>query len=89
MLEAIAAGMLVVGLRTPPVERIISDGKTGHLVDFFDRPGWCAALAEAQVRPEDFQAMREAGRARIRDRYDMRSVCLPQQTALLKRLQRG
>jgi glycosyltransferase involved in cell wall biosynthesis len=89
MLEAMAAGTLVVGSRTPPVEEIISDGQTGRLVDFFDIPGWSAALIDALAHPDAFQAMRESGRALIRDRYDLQSVCLPQQIALLKRLERG
>jgi glycosyltransferase involved in cell wall biosynthesis len=89
MLEAMAAGTLVVGSRTPPVEEIITDGETGRLVDFFDIPGWSAALTDALARPKAFQAIRNSGRALIRGRYDLRSVCLPQQIALLRQLERG
>jgi glycosyltransferase involved in cell wall biosynthesis len=84
-----AAGTLVVGSRTPPVEEIITDGETGRLVDFFDIPGWSAALTDALARPKAFQAIRNSGRALIRGRYDLRSVCLPQQIALLRQLERG
>lgn len=88
MVEAMAAGALVVGSRTPPVAEVITDGQTGRLVDFFDVPGWSAALIKALARPEVYQPMRDAARAMVRQRYDLRSVCLPQQVALLTRLSR-
>jgi glycosyltransferase involved in cell wall biosynthesis len=89
MVEAMAAGTLVVGSRTAPVQEMIEDGVTGRLVDFFDAPGWSAALVDALAQPEAYQRMREAARAMVRARYDLRSVCLPRQVDLLTRLERG
>ena len=77
MLEAMSAGALVVGSRTPPVEEVIEDGVNGRLVDFFDVEGWSATLIEALAEPARFEAMRVAARQTILDRYDLRSVCLP------------
>jgi glycosyltransferase involved in cell wall biosynthesis len=88
MVETLAAGTLVVGSRTAPVEEVIEDGVTGLLVDFFDIPGWSAALTDALARPGAYQPLRDAARAMVRARYDLRSVCLPQQVALLTRLAR-
>ena len=89
MVEAMAAGALVVGSRTAPVAEVITDGVTGRLVDFFDVAGWSAALTDALAEPERFVPLREAGRALARARYDLRSVCLPQMVDLLVRMERG
>ncbi|MFN4203080.1 MAG: glycosyltransferase [Tabrizicola sp.] len=89
MVEAMAAGTLVVGSDTPPVAEVIEDGVTGRLVDFFDVAGWSVALTDALARPEAYQPMRATARAMVRDRYDLRSVCLPRQVDLLTRLARG
>ncbi len=88
MVEAMAAGALVVGSRTAPVQEFIADGVTGRLVDFFDVPAWSATLTDALARPEASQPMRAAARAMVRARYDLRSVCLPRQIELLTRLER-
>jgi glycosyltransferase involved in cell wall biosynthesis len=89
MVETLAAGTLVIGSRTAPVEEVIEDGVTGRLVDFFDIPGWSAALIDALARPEAYEGIRRAAQAMVRQRYDLRSVCLPQQIALLTRLERS
>jgi glycosyltransferase involved in cell wall biosynthesis len=89
MVETLAAGTLVVGSNTPPVAEVITDGVNGRLVDFFDVPGWSATLTDALARPDAHDHMRKAGRQLVRDRYDLRSVCLPQQVELLTRLQQS
>ena len=89
MVETLAAGTLVIGSNTAPVAEVIKDGVTGRLVDFFDVPGWSAALTDALARPEAYEAMRQAARQMVRARYDLRSVCLPRQVDLLTRLARS
>ncbi|MCU0827185.1 MAG: glycosyltransferase [Tabrizicola sp.] len=89
MVETMAAGTLVIGSRTAPVEEVITDGVTGRLVDFFDIPGWSAAMIDALARPEAYLDIREAARAMARQRYDLRGVCLPKQIDLLTRLDRA
>ena len=50
---------------------------------------WSAALTDTLARPEAYEAMRNAARRMVRDRYDLRSVCLPKQIDLLLRLERS
>ena len=83
MLEAMAAGCLVIGSRTAPVEEVIGDGENGMLVDFF-APGEIAervvaALAEQRA----FTTIRKNARQTILDKYDLKTVCLPAQLKLL------
>jgi glycosyltransferase involved in cell wall biosynthesis len=89
MVETLAAGTLVIGSNTPPVAEVIKDGVNGRLVDFFDVKGWSAALTDALARPEAHVDMRAKARQLARDVYDLRSVCLPKQVALLTRLARS
>lgn len=89
MVETMAAGTLVVGSNTAPVAEVIQDGVNGRLVDFFDVDAWSAALTDALARPEAHDALREAARRMVRERYDLRSVCLPKQIDLLLRLERS
>ncbi|MDX5401634.1 MAG: glycosyltransferase, partial [Rhodobacterales bacterium] len=89
MVEAMAAGALVIGSNTAPVAEVIQDGVNGRLVDFFDVKGWSKVLTDALARPEAYLPMRDKARAMVRDRYDLRSVCLPRQIDLLTRLSRA
>ena len=89
MVETMAAGTLVIGSNTAPVAEVIEDGVTGRLVDFFDVTGWSAALTDALARPGAYDGMRAAARKLVRERYDLRSVCLPKQVDILTRLSRS
>jgi glycosyltransferase involved in cell wall biosynthesis len=86
MLEAMAAGALVVGSRTPPVEELIKDGVNGRLVDFFDVEGWAALLTKALAHPNRFMDLRAAARQTILDHYDLRGYCLPRMVAFVEGL---
>nr|WP_152826432.1 glycosyltransferase [Fertoeibacter niger] len=77
MLEAMSAGAHVIGSRTAPVQELITDGVNGTLVDFFDVPGWSAALIAALAEPARFLPLRTAARQTIVQNYDLRSTCLP------------
>jgi glycosyltransferase involved in cell wall biosynthesis len=80
-----SAGALVIGSRTAPVEEVITDGRNGRLVDFFDIPGWSAALIEAMEAPDRFAAIRAAARETVVARYDLRRHCLPRMAEFVER----
>ena len=84
MLEAMAAGCLVVGSRTPPVQEVIQDGVNGVLVDLFAPQEIAARTIEALADRPRFAALREQARRTIVERYDLRRVCLPAQLRLLE-----
>ena len=77
MLEAMAAGCLVVGSRTAPVQEVLRHNENGLLVDFFDVPGWADTITKALAHPVQFQPLRDAARRFAQEHYDLRSICLP------------
>ncbi|MEO1951572.1 glycosyltransferase [Thioclava sp.] len=84
LMESMAAGCAIVASDTAPVREVITDGQTGRLVDFFDIPGWSRALSEGLATPQTFAPMREAARAHIIERYDLRTHCLPRLIAFVE-----
>lgn len=86
MLEAMAAGCLVIGSRTAPVEEVIRDGENGLLVDFFSPAKIAERMIAVLEDPEAYARMRDQARQTIVENYDLKSVCLPRQLELLEEL---
>jgi glycosyltransferase involved in cell wall biosynthesis len=84
MLEAMSAGCLVIGSRTAPVEEVIRDGENGVLVDFFSPEAIAERVADALENRQAYARMRGNARRTIIERYDLGSICLPQQLGLLE-----
>ncbi len=74
MLEAMAAGCLLVASATPPVEEVI-DGTNGLLVGFFDVDGLADRVVGALSDPGRFSDLRRRARDTVAQRYE-RGACL-------------
>ena len=78
-MEAMSAGAAIVASDTAPVREVMRNGETGILVDFFDED----ALLSQLIRLLKDAALRArlggAARRQIRQFYDLKTICLPQQ----------
>jgi glycosyltransferase involved in cell wall biosynthesis len=86
LLEAMAAGCLVVGSRTPPVEEAIDGVDNGYLVDFFDVDGLSERICSVLRDPADAAPIRAKARQHVVANYDLKTVCLPAHLELIRRL---
>lgn len=89
MIEAMAAGCLVIGSKTAPVEEVLKDGRNGVLVDFFDPDDVARAVVDALAKPKKYRKMRERARLDAVAGYDLRTVSMPRLTGLFERLAAG
>lgn len=85
LLEAMAAGCAIVGSRTPPVEEILSHGRTGLLVDFFDAEALAGEVSALLQGSRPRLALGEAARRLVLADFDI-AVTVPRQLDLLMRL---
>jgi len=63
---------------------VIEHGVNGLLVDFFNYEAIADAVIRSLSDPASFIRMRQNARASAKDNYDLRSVCLPKQLALIE-----
>lgn len=68
-LEAMAHGLPCVGTRIEAIPEIVADGETGLLVPARDPGALAAAMLRLLDEPALAQAMGEAGRRRVRERF--------------------
>jgi glycosyltransferase involved in cell wall biosynthesis len=86
MLEAMAAGCLVIGSATPPVQEVLKHEENGLLVDFFKPKEIVQAVTQVLEHPNRMQALRENARKMVVETFDLESVCLPQHIQLIENL---
>jgi glycosyltransferase involved in cell wall biosynthesis len=82
--EAMSAGCLIVGSKTPPVEEFITHNKNGLLVDFFNYKEIASTVCDALEHYQTFEKLRKNARQHIVDHYDLEKICLPKQIQLLE-----
>lgn len=83
MIEAMAAGCLVVGSDTAPVREVIEDGGNGLLTDFHDVGRIADRVEEALDHRDRHAALRLAARRTVVERYDLRAM-LPRHIELIR-----
>ncbi len=71
MLEAMAAGCLVIGSDTAPVREVLQHGKNGLLVDFFSPQQIADAVDKVLTHPDRMQSIRQAARQTIVEQYEV------------------
>jgi glycosyltransferase involved in cell wall biosynthesis len=84
MLEAMAAGCLVIASSTPPVTEVIRDRENGLLFDFFSGAALAELAADALANPGACAPIRQHAREFAIRHYDLEKICLPRQLALMQ-----
>ncbi len=84
LIDALAAGCLIVGSRTPPVEEVIRHGYNGLL--FEDASSGLAARGDEALHRPDAQQLRANARRTACECYDWERVCLPAQLRMIRDL---
>ena len=86
MLEAMSAGCLVIGSDVAPVREMICDNESGLLTDFFDHELLAQRVLEVLENSGRYVHVRRAARDHVVKHYDLTTVCLPNQIALIQRV---
>ena len=85
MLEAMAAGCLVIGSDTAPVREVITHEKNGLLVDFFSLTAIADATDRALIHAHELKTLRTAARNHVIEHYPV-SRSIKQYEVLLSTL---
>lgn len=88
-LEAMSHECLLIASNTTPVTEVIEDGVNGVLVDFFDPRALADVVCKALESPDEYAGIRAAARETVVSKYDLRTVCLPAQLDLVKKVASG
>jgi glycosyltransferase involved in cell wall biosynthesis len=87
-IEALAAGCRVVASDTPPVREVITHGRNGLLFDFFDVDGLARTVTQVLQDPAAHDALAQEAVRDARAKYDLETVCKPEQVRWLASLVR-
>lgn len=89
LLESMACAAVVIGSATAPVQEVIESERNGFLVDFFDHEAMAHTIAAVLADPQRFMPLGQAARQTEVERYDLATICLPAQLALVDGLAEG
>lgn len=79
LLEAMSSGCAIVGSKTSPVEEVIENEKTGILVNFFEHEELSEGVLSLLENQEKRSMLGGNARGFIKERYDLKTRCLPKQ----------
>ncbi|WP_425098120.1 glycosyltransferase [Tropicibacter sp. S64] len=86
LLEAMSAECAILASGTDPVREVLTEDETGWMVDFFDRTALVDRLCALLDDPATRQRLGANARSFARERYDLKTVCLPQHLDWVDRL---
>jgi glycosyltransferase involved in cell wall biosynthesis len=81
LLEAMAMGAAIVASDTAPVAEVIEHDVNGKKVPFFDVAAWTQSIVSLLEQPQERQRLGDQARQTVIEKYDLNTVCLPQQLA--------
>ncbi len=84
MLDAMAAGCLVIASSTAPVKEVIRDGENGLLFDFFDTKAIAEKVESVLDELKRHEALRVRARETIKERFDLKRDWLPRQIKVVE-----
>jgi glycosyltransferase involved in cell wall biosynthesis len=82
VVEAMAAGCLVIGSRTAPVEELIEHGRNGLLVNFFSPTELADTVSMALGERRGFAQLCSRARETVLEDYSV-ATCLPRQLSII------
>jgi glycosyltransferase involved in cell wall biosynthesis len=84
MLDAMAAGCVVIASDTAPVREVVRDGENGMLVNFFDIERIAENVEAALGESRSSGVARARARETVERRFDLKRACLPGQAKLIE-----
>ncbi len=78
LLESMSAGCAILASDTAPVREVMTENENGWMVDFFDKKALTDRLCELLDDDDTRRRMGENARQFVREKYDLKSICLPQ-----------
>ena len=88
LMEAMAAGALIVGSDTPPLHEVVDHKRNGLLTPFFDTDALVEILEHVLRNDVDHASLGKAARRTITERYALPTI-LPKQWGMMQAVAKG